>query len=142
LFFKLAPVTCEDLVYDLGCGDGRLLIAAVEAGAGKAVGVELNPEMVLESRENIRKKGMEDRIDVLEGDLMDVDLSPATVVLAYLVGAASKALRPKFEAELRVGTRVVMERFPVPGWQEERAVREEPREFYLYTMPPNITDDT
>jgi ribosomal protein L11 methylase PrmA len=133
-------VTPEDVVYDLGCGDGRLLIAAVEAGAGRAVGVELDPELVAKSRENIEKRGMENQIDVLEGDLMDVDLSPATVVLTYLVGTASKALRPKFEAELKAGTRVVMEDFPVPGWQEDEVAREQRKKFYLYTMPPNVTD--
>jgi ribosomal protein L11 methylase PrmA len=135
-FFELAPVTSDDTVYDLGCGDGRLLIAAVEAGAGNAIGVELDPDKVRDSRNNVEAKGLDDHIKVVHSDVMDADLSQATVVLAYLVPTASEALRPKFEAELNEGTRVVMESFPVPGWKEEASIRKQHKKFYLYTMPP------
>ena len=137
-FFDLAPVSSEDVVYDLGSGDGRLLIAAVERGAGRAVGVELNPARVQESRDAARKKGLDSRITFVEADLMDVDLSKATLVVAYLFSTASTALKPKLEAELRPGARVVMESFPVHGWKPQQIKKLEHRTFYLYKMPPAI----
>jgi 16S rRNA G966 N2-methylase RsmD len=135
-FFELAPVSVEDVVFDLGSGDGRLLFAAIERGAGRAVGVELDASRVSEAKEAIRAREADDRVTVLHADVMDVDLSEASVVLCYLVPKASADLRPKFEAELRPGTKVVMESFPVPGWKPERTVERQYKTFYLYTMPP------
>ena len=134
--FRLAPVTDQDVVYDLGCGDGRVLVAAIKAGAGRAVGVDLDSDRVKRTRENVREEGLESRVAVIHGDLMEVDLAEATVVFAYLVPRASKALRPKFEAELKPGTRVVMESFPIPGWEADGR---DFQKFHLYKMPPTIT---
>jgi SAM-dependent methyltransferase len=136
-FFELGPVSSDDVVYDLGSGDGRLLFAALEKGAGKAVGVELDPVNVQKAMRKAKEKGLEDRVTFLEADVMDVDLSPATVVLCYLISAASAALKPKFEAELKPGARVVMESFPVQGWKAVET-RGEYKVFYLYRMPPEI----
>ena len=111
-FFELAPVTSSDVVYDLGSGDGRLLFAALEKGAGKAIGVELDPAHVREARETAKKKGMERRVTFLKADVMDVNLSDATLVFCYLFTTASAALKPKFAAELKPGTRIVIESFP------------------------------
>jgi hypothetical protein len=118
-FFELAPVTESDVVYDLGSGDGRLVFAAVTAGAGRAVGVELNPTHVEESRRSASERGLDARTSFLHADLMDVDLSGATLVVTYLFSTASTALKPKFEAELKPGARVVMESFPVHGWKAD-----------------------
>ncbi len=137
-FFDLAPVSAQDVVYDLGSGDGRLVFAAIEHGAGKAVGVELNPGHVRESTDLARKKSLESRVTFVEADLMDVDLSPATLVITYLFSSASAALKPKFEAELKPGTRVVMESFPVHGWKPKQIRSLEHRTFYLYSMPPEL----
>ena len=115
-FFDLVPLAPSDVVYDLGSGDGRLLFAALEKGAGRAVGVELNPDHIQRAKETAASKGLEGRITFLPADVMDVNLADATVVLCYLFTTASTALKPKFEKELKVGTRVVMESFPVPGW--------------------------
>ena len=136
-FFALAPASADDVVYDLGCGDGRLLFAALEKGAGKAVGVDLGPEQIREAKETAIKKGFANRVSVLQADVMDVDLSPATLILCYLISAASRALKPKFEAELKPGTRIVMESFPVPGWRplETRQDSYYGKTFYLYKMP-------
>jgi len=134
-FFKLARVSSRDVVYDLGSGDGRLLFAALDQGAARAVGVELDPDLVHRARLKAREKGVEDRVTFLEADVMDVDLSPATVVLCYLITAASAALKPKFETELKPGARVVMESFPVHGWKAVET-RGEYKVFYLYRMPP------
>ena len=139
-FFELAPVTASDVVYDLGSGDGRLLFNALEKGAGKAVGVELNPELVQKATETAKSKGLEGRVTFLNADVMDVSLSDATVVVCYLCSEASTKLRPKFEAELKPGTRVVMESFPVPGWKISRTLKREWKEFYFYTIPSEKTE--
>jgi SAM-dependent methyltransferase len=134
-FFKLAPVSRGDVVYDLGSGDGRLLFAALDMGAGRAVGIELDPALVRRATFRAKEKGVEDRVTILRADVMEVDLSPATVVLCYLITAASAALKPKLEAELKPGARVVMESFPVHGWKAVET-RGEYKVFYLYRMPP------
>jgi SAM-dependent methyltransferase len=140
-FFELAPVSSADIVYDLGSGDGRLLFAALEKGAGKAVGVELDPAYVREARETAKKKGLENKVTFLEADVMDVDLTDATVVLCYLYPTASTALKPKFESELKPGTRIVMESFPVHGWKPVRTKEFGYKTFYLYRMLPEIIDE-
>ena len=134
-FFELAPVSAPDVVYDLGSGDGRLLFAAMEGGAGKAVGIDLNIARVEEATELARKKGLSDRVTFVHADIMDRDLSGATVVLCYLFSTASTALKPKFEAELKPGTRVVMESFPIHGWKPLGVKKLVQRTFYLYRMP-------
>ncbi len=135
-FFELAPVSSSDVVYDLGSGDGRLLFAALNRGAGRAVGVELDPERVHEARKIAKKKGLQDRVTFLETDVMNVSLADASVILCYLCSEASAALKPKFELELKPETRVVMEIFGLPGWKPVRTVKRGFTEFYLYTMPP------
>jgi len=139
-FFEIAPVSSSDVVYDLGSGDGRLLFAALDKGAGRAVGVELDPERVSEARETAKNKGLEDRITFLEEDVLEASLADATLVFCYLSAKASADLKPKLEAELKPGTRVVMETFPVPGWKPVQTTDQEYRHFYLYTMPPETTE--
>lgn len=140
-FFELAPVSSSDTVYDLGSGDGRLLFAALEKGAGKCIGIELDPECITVSRENAKNKGLDEKLTFIEGDVMAQDLSAASVVLCYLLGSACAALRPKFESELKPGTRLVMESFPVPGWKPARTKEINGKSFYLYVMPPEKTED-
>ncbi len=139
-FFELVSLSSSDVVYDLGSGDGRLLFAALDKGAGKAVGIDIDPERVREAREIARSKGLDDRITFLEADVMEVSLADASVILCYLSNSASAALKPKFESELKPGTRVVMESFPVPGWKPVRTFDRGYKHFYLYIMPPEISD--
>jgi len=139
-FFKLAPVSQVDVVFDLGSGDGRLLFAALEKGAGKIVGVELDSVLACEARKTAGEKRLEDKATFLEADVMDVNLSDATVVLCYLYPTASEALKPKFELELKPGTRVVMESFPVEGWKPVQTKVFGYKTFYLYVMPPGIVE--
>ncbi|MFC1983577.1 class I SAM-dependent methyltransferase [Chloroflexota bacterium] len=139
-FFEIAPVSSSDVVYDLGSGDGRLLFAALDKGAGRAVGVELDPERVSEAKETAKNKGLEDRITFVEDDVMEASLADATLVLCYLSPKASDALKPKLESELKPGTRVVMETFPVPGWKPTQTTDNENKHFYLYIIPPEITE--
>jgi ubiquinone/menaquinone biosynthesis C-methylase UbiE len=142
-FFELAPVTSQDVVYDLGCGDGRLLFAALEKGAGRVVGVELNPELVMKAYEAANTKGVTSKATFVLNDVLDANLDDATVVFYYLMPSASTALKPKFEKELRPGTRVVTESFPVHGWKpvktHEISNGTSNRYFYLYVMPPVMT---
>ncbi len=135
-FFVLAPVSAEDVVYDLGCGDGRLLFAALERGAGRAIGIELDPLPLQTAKTKARQLGLEHKIGFVQGDVMETDLSPATLVLCYLITAASAALKPKLERELRPGSRVVMEAFPVHGWKVSEVWEVPYKTFYLYRMPP------
>jgi predicted RNA methylase len=135
-FFDLAPLSPSDVVYDLGSGDGRLLFAAINKGAMRAVGIELNPLQVKRARELAKSKGLEDKVTFLETDMMKVNLSEATVVFCYLFTTASIVLKPKFQSELKSGTRVVMESFPLPEWQPSRTTPKGCKQFFLYIIPP------
>lgn len=139
-FFNLVTLNPSDTVYDLGCGDGRLLFAALEKGAGKIVGVELYPELVRRDREKAARLGIDDRAAFIEDDFLNVQIGDATVVFCYVSVLASDALKPKFLAELRPGTRVVMETFPVMGWRPVKTYTIDYKEFFLYVMPPDTAE--
>jgi ribosomal protein L11 methylase PrmA len=139
-FFELAPVSTSDVVYDLGSGDGRLLFAAIEKGAGKAIGIDLDAGLVKAANEAAKQKGIQDRISFLEGDVLESDLKKATLVFCYLYPTASEALKPKIEAELKPGTRVVMESFYFHGWKENKTIQRGGKSFFLYIMPPQQDD--
>ena len=130
------------MVYDLGSGDGRLLFAALDKGARRAVGIEINPLHVQRARQVAKSKGLDDRITFLEADVTDVNLSEATVVLCYLFTTASKVLMPKFESELKRGTRVVMESFPILEWKPAHSTPKGCKQFFLYIMPPTLASKT
>ncbi|MCW3992238.1 MAG: class I SAM-dependent methyltransferase [Candidatus Bathyarchaeota archaeon] len=114
---KLAEVSPDDVVYDLGCGDGRILFTAVEEfDVKKAVGYDLNPTMCGTVQLNIDNKGLEGRIEVVNGNFFLADLTPASVVTLYLTTSGNSKLRPKLVEELAAGARVVSHDFPVHGW--------------------------
>jgi ubiquinone/menaquinone biosynthesis C-methylase UbiE len=135
-FFDLAPVTSYDVVYDLGCGDGRILFAALERGAGRVVGIDLNADLIATAQETARNRKLEERASFINADFMEVNLSEATLVLCYVNTAASEALKPKFERELKPGTRVVVEVFSISGWKPVKTLERGGKTFYLYVMPP------
>jgi ribosomal protein L11 methylase PrmA len=139
-FFELAPVSFSDVVYDLGSGDGRLLFAAIEQGAGRCVGIDIDSKKVHEARELAREKGLDNRVTFIEGDFLNHDLSEATVILCYLFPEALRTLRTKFERELKPGTRIVSEVFTVPKWKENKVKEVNRKNFNLYIMPPVIED--
>ena len=95
-FFELAPVTASDVVYDLGSGDGRLLFAALEKGAGRCVGIDIDPGYVTTAREEAKTRGVEHRVTFIESDVLDQDISGATVIFVYLLQSGIAFLRPKF----------------------------------------------
>lgn len=132
---KLAGVGPEDIVYDLGCGDGRILIVATkEFNVRKAVGIELDRERYKIALERVREEGLEDRVRVIHGDFFDVDIREATVVTLFLLTSVNEMLKPKFERELRAGTRIVSHEFRIPGWKPERVIEVRDDNGLLHTI--------
>jgi precorrin-6B methylase 2 len=132
----MAEVGPKDIVYDLGCGDGRIPIAAVrDFNAARAVCVDIDPQRVREARANVEEAGLEDRIEVIEGDLFEQDLTEATVVTLYLLESLNLKLRPKLHAELRPGARVVSQSFAMGDWKPDEQTRIEGKPVYLWIMP-------
>jgi ribosomal protein L11 methylase PrmA len=120
---KLANTSPQDVVYDLGCGDGRiLLIAAKEFGVKKAVGIEKDPERYKVALTRIREEGLENKVEIRLGDFFDENISDATVVTIFLLTSVNELLKPKFERELKPGTRIVSHEFRIPGWRPERVI--------------------
>jgi SAM-dependent methyltransferase len=120
---KLAGVTRDDVVYDLGSGDGRLVIAAARELGARGVGVELDAKLVQDSRESALKAGVSDRTQFLWQDIFQADLGPATVVALYLSPELNLKLRPKLLRELRPGTRIVSHDFDMGDWRPSRTLR-------------------
>ncbi len=121
---KLAKVGKDDVVYDLGCGDGRLVIAGVKAGAKKGIGIDIDPERVKESKAAAEKAGVKDKVEIRQGDVLDIkDLSDATVVLIYMSDELGALLKPKLLATLKPGTRVVSHRFTLGDWKPDQTIK-------------------
>ncbi|MFC1736378.1 class I SAM-dependent methyltransferase [Candidatus Hydrogenedentota bacterium] len=119
----IANVGKDDVVYDLGSGDGRIVIAAVrDFGARRAVGIEIDPERIRESRENARKAGVEERVEFIQGDLFTTDFRQASVVTLFLGHGPNIRLRPKMLSVLKPGTRIVSHQFAMGEWQPDKAL--------------------
>jgi cyclopropane fatty-acyl-phospholipid synthase-like methyltransferase len=118
-----ANVGPNDVVYDLGSGDGRIVIAAAREFGARGVGVELDPKLVQDSRDAARNAGVGDRVTFLWQDIFEVDLSPATVVTIYLFPEVNARLLPKLRRELRPGTRIVAHQFPIGDWKPDRWIQ-------------------
>jgi len=115
---EMAGVTDQDIVYDLGCGDGRIVILAARKYGARGVGIDIDPRRIEESRALARTVGVEDRVTFLLGDAAKADISPATVVTLYLLPESNALLRPVLEEQLRPGTRVVSHNYHMPGWED------------------------
>ena len=120
---RLAVVGPSDVVYDLGSGDGRVMIAAARDFGARGVGVEIDPKLVAESVESARRAGVADRVTFREQDLFQADLSRATVVTLYLTRGVNLRLRPKLLAELAPGSRVVSFNFDMGDWEPTAVIR-------------------
>jgi protein-L-isoaspartate O-methyltransferase len=137
---EMANLKPGETVYDLGCGDGRILITAVQRYKVKAVGVEIAEKLVAEANRNLARAAVGDMARIIHGDLMEVDLSPADVVTIYLMTQANEKLRPKLEKSLKPGARVVSLDYSVPGWKPTRVDKSEESRghlIYLYDIPAN-----
>lgn len=131
---ELAGVKKGDVVYDLGSGDGRIVIAAAKKGA-RAVGFDVDGDLVKESRENIRKAGLEKLAEIKQQDILTVDLSPATVVTMYLLPDVNLKLKPNLLKQLKPGSRVVSHAFDMGDWKPDKTERVNGRTIYLWTIP-------
>lgn len=139
---KLANVSSNDVLYDLGSGDGRIPITAVQKyGASRATGIEINPQLVQRSRENSQKAGVTDRVAFLQQDLFQTDLSQATVVTLYLLPSVNLQLQPKLLQELKPGTRIISHDFDMGEWKPERVERVQgparQHTIYYWVVPEN-----
>ena len=110
-------VKSGEIVYDLGSGDGRVVITAAQHFGVRAVGVELMPDLVRKARERILSLGLSDRVSIVEGSALRVDLRPADVVTMWFLTDSNERLRPNLEKHLKVGARVVSNQFPIRGWK-------------------------
>jgi len=132
---KLARVTKNDLVYDLGCGDGRIVIAAAKQFGARGVGIDIDPQRIADSQANAEKAGVTKQVKFIEEDLFEAKISDATVVTLFLWPSVNMKLRPKLLKELKPGTRVVSHIHDMGDWApEEREVVNGAR-IYLWTIP-------
>jgi SAM-dependent methyltransferase len=136
---ELAEVDSNDIVYDLGCGDGRIVVVAAKKYGATGVGVDSNPERIKESNENAKENDVTDKVEFREQNLFETDLSRASVVTIYLLSDVNIELRPKLFRELKPGTRLVSNSFDMDEWEpEERRVVGQ-RNIYLWKMPENFS---
>ncbi len=135
---ELADIKPGETLYDLGSGDGRVLITAVQRYRAKAVGIEISETLVKSASERIQKLGLQNDARVIQGDLLQVDLSPADVVTIYLATDSNEILRPNLEKFLKPGARVVSHDYVVPGWKPKFVDKDLPEArghvIYLYQI--------
>jgi SAM-dependent methyltransferase len=135
---KLANVTKTDVVYDLGCGDGKIVIAAARTYGARGVGIDIDPARIVDSNANAKKAGVTDRVKFVLGDIFDpaVKIEDATVVTLYLLPWINEKLKPRLKAELRPGTRVVSNSFSMgTDWPPEQTVEVDGTPVFLWTIP-------
>jgi protein-L-isoaspartate O-methyltransferase len=139
---ELAQVKPGETVFDLGSGDGRVLKVAASKFGAKAVGIELSENLVRRSLESIKREGLEDKISVIHGNLMDADVSKADVVTIYLLSDSNDVVRPKLESSLKPGARVVSHDFAIRGWEPTQVDRSDANRrdhaIYVYTVPQSF----
>jgi SAM-dependent methyltransferase len=131
---ELAEVTPDDVVYDLGSGDGRIPILAAQEFGCRAVGIEMDEELVEYSSQCVAELNLQDRVTFQNADFFRADFRPATVVTMYLLSAVNGYLRPRLASQLRVGSRIVALDFDVPGWRAERTVEAKSEGGVDYTL--------
>jgi SAM-dependent methyltransferase len=132
---KLAGVNTTDVVYDLGCGDGRVVTMAAQNFGAHGVGVDINPVLIEEARANAKRYNVENLVRFEEGDLFDADLHNATVVTLYLLPHVNLRLRPKLLSDLKPGTRVVSHSYNMGEWEPEKEEEVSGATIYLWTIP-------
>lgn len=135
---RLAKVDAKDVLYDLGSGDGRIVVTAAKEFGTRGVGVDIDPERVADGREAAKRAGVTDKVRFIEGDLFKVDLRPATAVTLYLLPAINLRLRPKLLEELRPGTPVVSHDFDMGDWAPEQKVAVGRSTVYRWTIPARV----
>lgn len=136
---RLAKVNARDVVYDLGCGDGRIVITAARELGARGVCVDIDPKRIAESRENAQRAGVTDRIEFRNQDLFTTDIGDATVVMLFLFPDLNLKVRPKLQGELKSGTRIVSHWHDMGDWEPQKTVRvqstDRERPIYLWIIP-------
>ncbi|MBM3340553.1 MAG: class I SAM-dependent methyltransferase [Betaproteobacteria bacterium] len=132
---KLAEVTSKDIVYDLGCGDGRFVVTAAQQFGARGVGIDIDPQRIQEARELAKRTGADNKVRFIEGDLFEADISEATVVTLYLLTRLNIKLRPKLQKELKPGTRIVSHAFDMGDWTPEKTQNVGGSTIYLWRIP-------
>jgi len=134
---KVTKVGPNDVVYDLGCGDGRIVITAVKEYGARGVGIDIDPQRIKDATENAEKQGVKlgDRLEIKQADLFQTDLSPASVVTLYLLPSLNVKLRPKLWRELKVGSRVVSHAFDMgDDWPPDQTINADGRMVYYWLI--------
>jgi SAM-dependent methyltransferase len=136
---RTADVRKDDLVYDLGCGDGRIVIMAAKERGARGVGVDLDPARIKESVENAKQAGVTDRVSFFRQDLFKTDIGKATVVMLYLWPEVNLRLRPRLLKELRPGTRVVSHSHSMGEWKPDATSKVSNHNLYFWVIPANVS---
>lgn len=134
---ELAKVTPKDVLYDLGCGDGRIVITAAQKYGARAVGIDIDPKRIAEANANAKAAKVTDKVRFVEGDLFEADIGEATVVSLYLLTRLNEKLKPKLMKDLKPGTRVVSHAFDMGDWKPERTAQVASSTVYLWRIPAN-----
>lgn len=135
---ELANVTSDDVVYDLGSGDGRIPIMAAQRYGARSVGIEIKPDLVEKARDRAQQTVVEDLVEFRQGDLFKADISEATVVTLYLLPEVNRKLRPRLFEQLAPGTRVVSHGFDMGAWEADDIVKYEDTYLFLWTIPEEV----
>jgi SAM-dependent methyltransferase len=138
---RLAKVTADDVIYDLGCGDGRIVIAAAKHFGARGVGVDIDPLRIQECHDNLRRANVGDRLRFLQASLFDIDLSPASIVTLYLLPSLNIRLRAKLLSELRPGSRVISNHFDMADWHPDEVVHAHHRNLYKWIIPSPVAGE-
>ncbi len=133
----LANLHKGDVLYDLGSGDGRIVITAAQRFGIRGVGIDINPERIKEARENAKKAGVADRVTFREGDLFQADIHEATVITMYLLPSVNLRLKPKLLSDLKPGTRLVSHDFDMGDWKPDKQVKLDHHTIYFWLVPAN-----
>ncbi|MGE3844985.1 MAG: cyclopropane-fatty-acyl-phospholipid synthase family protein [Vicinamibacterales bacterium] len=136
---QLAKVDARDVVFDLGSGDGRIVVLAAEKYGARGVGIEIDPRLVAVARSVVAQGSVADRVRFVEGDLFTADISGATVVTLYLSPGVNRRLESKLRNELRAGSRVVSHQFPIGHWAPDQVTRSQydGTDLFVWTVRPN-----
>ena len=134
----VAKVGPDDLVYDLGCGDGRIVVTAAKKFGARGIGIDIDPQRIKEANENVAAAGVGDKVEIRQADLFETDLSQASVVTLYLLSSLNLKLRPKLWKELKVGSRVVSHAFSMGDWEPEQTLDVNGRTVYFWTITEDL----
>ena len=132
---KLANVHQGDVVYDMGCGDGRMVVRAAKQYGVRGVGIDINPERIAEAKDNAKQNGVTNLVTFRNEDLFEADIKEASVVTLYLLTSLNIKLRPKLWRDLKPGTRIVSHAFDMGDWKPDKKMDVDGRTIYLWTVP-------